>query len=179
MKKYLYVPAILVMVSLAFVVNNPVQAASSRVFPQHFSIQNLSTATSTVQCQVQGAFPDSNCTPGASFTGVTATEVCTPGYAKSVRNVPTSVKNQVYANYGIASHSLGQYEVDHFIPLELGGSNDIANLWPEAASPQPGFHEKDKVENYLHDQVCSGAMDLTTAENEIATNWVAVYNSIA
>lgn len=39
-----------------------------------------------------------------------------------------------------------------------GGSNNIANLWPEAASPKPGFHEKDQVENYLHDQVCSGAI---------------------
>jgi hypothetical protein len=27
----------------------------------------------------------------------------------------------------------GAYEVDHLIPLELGGDNVIANLWPEAA----------------------------------------------
>ena len=37
-------------------------------------------------------------------------------------------------------------------------------------------HEKDKVENYLHDQVCSGAMPLSEAQKEIATNWLAVYN---
>ena len=49
-------------------------------------------------------------------------------------------------------------------------SNDIANLWPEAASPTPGFHQKDEVENYLHDQVCSGAMSLKDAQTEIATN---------
>jgi hypothetical protein len=60
--------------------------------------------------------------------------------------------------------------------LELGGSNDLANLWPEAASPTPGFHQKDQVENYLHDQVCSGAMTLKDAQNEIATNWLVVYN---
>jgi len=90
--------------------------------------------------------------------------------------VPFSEKDQAYAEYGIYHHYSGQYEVDHLVPLELGGSNDIANLWPEAASPTPGFHQKDEVENYLHDQVCSGAVSLKDAQTEIATNWLVVYN---
>ena len=61
--------------------------------------------------------------------------------------------------------------MDHLVPLELGGSNDIGNLWPEVAEPRPGFHEKDKVENYLHEQVCSGAISLKQAQAEIAGNW--------
>jgi len=32
------------------------------------------------------------------------------------------------------------------------------------------------VENYLHDQVCSGAMSLQDAQTQIATNWLAVYH---
>ena len=95
------------------------------------------------------------------------------GYSSSVRNVPTSEKDQVYAEYGIVHRTTGEFEVDHLISLELGGSNDISNLWPEAASPKPGFHEKDKVENYLHDQVCRGAISLQAAQQEIATNWLA------
>jgi hypothetical protein len=98
------------------------------------------------------------------------------GYTRTVRNVPFSEKDQVYAEYGITHHTAGEFEIDHLVPLELGGSNDIANLWPEAASPTPGFHEKDQVENYLHDQVCSGAMSLKDAQKQIATNWLAVYN---
>jgi hypothetical protein len=39
--------------------------------------------------------------------------------------------------------------------LEPGRSNSIRNLWPEAALPEPGFHEKDKIENDLHRQVCA------------------------
>jgi hypothetical protein len=92
-----------------------------------------------------------------------------------VRNVPETEKDQVYAEYGIASHAPSEYEVDHLIPLELGGSNDIANLWPERAAPTPGFHEKDKVENYLHDQVCNGTLALKDAQAEIAKNWLDVY----
>jgi hypothetical protein len=109
---------------------------------------------------------------------VTKADICKSGYASSVRNVPDSVKNAVYAAYGIKSHTPGQYEVDHLVSLELGGSNDISNLWPQAASPKPGFHEKDKLENYLHDQVCSGAISLAAAQAQIATDWLIVYQNM-
>ncbi len=148
-------------------------AGSSMSAEPHWGVQ-----TKTSGCQIRGALPDSACTPGAIITTATKSQICTSGYSRSVRNVPTSEKNQVYAEYGIHSHTTGQYEVDHHVSLELGGSNDIANLWPEAASPKPGFHEKDKVENYLHDQVCSDAISLKQAQIEIATNWLAVYNSM-
>ncbi|HLX57956.1 MAG TPA: HNH endonuclease signature motif containing protein [Ktedonobacteraceae bacterium] len=137
---------------------------------------SLGKQTKTSGCVVHGGLPDSACTPGAIFTNATVQQICTPGYASSVRNVPFSEADQAYAEYGIYHHYSGQYEVDHLVPLELGGSNDIANLWPEAANPTPGFHQKDQVENYLHDQVCSGTMSLKEAQTEIATNWIAVYN---
>ena len=134
--------------------------------------------TKTSGCQANGPLQDRACTPGAIFPNVTKSDICQSGYARSVRNVPDSEKNQDYAEYGITHHTTGQYEVDHLISLELGGSNDIANLWPEAASPTPGFHEKDKVENYMHDQVCSGAISLQQAQIEISTNWIAIYDSM-
>ena len=134
--------------------------------------------TKTSGCVASGPFPDPACTPGDIFPDATKAKICVSGYSQTVRDVPESEKNKVYAEYGIKSHTSGQYEVDHFVSLELGGSNDIANLFPEAASPKPGFHEKDKVENYLHDQVCSGAMTLQEAQVKIATNWLAVYNSM-
>ena len=134
--------------------------------------------TKTSGCQANGKLPDSACTPGALMDGATVSQICQSGYSSSVRNVPTSEKDAVYAEYGITHHYAGQYEVDHLVSLELGGSNDISNLWPEAASPTPGFHQKDQVENYLHDQVCNGNVPLKTAQIEIATNWMAVYNQM-
>ena len=141
--------------------------------PHQFGVQ-----TKTSACQAQNGLPDSACTPGAIFADATTSQICQSGYASSVRNVPTSEKDQVYAEYGITSHYTGQYEVDHLVSLELGGSNDIANLWPELASPTPGFHQKDQVENYLHDQVCSGKIALHDAQVEIATNWLQVYQQM-
>ncbi|SRR6266516_2858895 len=139
----------------------------------HWGVQTKSTG-----CMAHNGLPDSACSPGDIIKTAPKDVICKQGYARSVRNVPDSEKNQVYAEYGITSHAPGQYEVDHLVSLELGGSNDISNLWPEAASPKPGFHEKDKVENYLHDQVCSGAITLKQAQIEIATNWLAVYNQM-
>jgi hypothetical protein len=127
---------------------------------------------------VQNDLPDVSCTPGAIFPQVTKEQVCTRGYTQTVRNVPQSEKNEVYKEYGIYSHKTGEYEIDHFISLELGGANDISNLWPEAANPTPGFHQKDLVENYLNEQVCKGIITLSEAQKEISTNWLEVYNQM-
>lgn len=158
-------------ISLPTISSGPSTTGPSSSGPAHLGVQ-----TKTSGCKAHGGLPDSACTPGAIFTSATPDVICVSGYTRTVRNVPFSEKDQAYAEYGIASHVPGQYEVDHMVPLELGGNNTIANLWPEAASPTPGFHEKDMVENYLHDQVCSGGMSLHDAQKEIATNWLAVYN---
>jgi hypothetical protein len=60
-------------------------------------------------------------------------------------------------------------ELDHLVPPELGGSNDITNLWPEAGRvPNP----KDKVENALNRAVCAGKVSLAAAQNAIASDWL-------
>jgi hypothetical protein len=119
--------------------------------------------------------PDTTRTPGATLE-VTKADICVPGYSKKVRNVPSSVKKSVYESYGIASHEPGEYEVDHLISLELGGSNSQKNLWPESFRTQPwNAHVKDALENELHKQVCDGTIDLATAQHDISHDWIAAY----
>lgn len=140
----------------------------------------LDVQTRTSGCHVQGALPDHDCSPGAVFAEATVEQICTPGYSSSVRSVSTSLKKKVYAAYGISyPQPTGSYEMDHLIPLELGGNNDAANLFPEAAAPAPGFKEKDVVEDYLHQEVCAGRANLAAAQKQIATDWVAVYQTLS
>jgi hypothetical protein len=127
-------------------------------------------------CRARNGLPDRRCTPGAYYSKDTKTRVCEPGYSSQVRNVSESTKNHVYRAYGIRHHSRATYEIDHLVPLELGGSNVKANLFAEAATPMPGFHEKDRLENALHALVCNGAMRLRHAQRLFAGNWVRAYH---
>jgi hypothetical protein len=60
----------------------------------------------------------------------------------------------------------------HLIPLELGGSNDIKNLWPQPDEPRPGSVEKEQLENELHAEVRAGKLPLADAQHWITSNWV-------
>ena len=61
-------------------------------------------------------------------------------------------------------------------PTELGGSNDIANLYPERALPEPGYHVKDALENRLHELVCTAhTMTLRQAQRAISRDWRSLY----
>ena len=74
-------------------------------------------------------------------------------------------------------------EIDHIVSLELGGSNDISNLYPEKADAKPaGYHVKDTLENELHRRLCHGdpplKMTLRTAQRRIASNWQKLYEDV-
>lgn len=128
-------------------------------------------------CHTRGQLPDPVCTPGAVDPRVTqnniATTICKAGYTATVRppvSYTNSLKLQQMAAYG-DTQPPSQYEEDHLISLELGGSpTDPKNLWPE-----PGAHNvKDTVENAAHKAVCNGTLTLAAAQHGIATDWVAL-----
>ncbi len=121
--------------------------------------------------------PDRKLTPGDVFD-VLAQDVCISGYTKKVRHVPAEMKREVYQEYAITSHGSGDYEVDHLIPLELGGSNSIKNLWPESHRTSAwNAQVKDRLEGKLHELVCGGKLDLKTAQQAIASNWIEAYKT--
>jgi hypothetical protein len=136
----------------------------------------LRARTRTSGCKLAPT-PDRRCSRGAYYTGLTKVVICSSSFRTStIRNVPESEKHAVEAEYGMTPKSYGHtLEIDHIVSLELGGSNDIANLYPEKA---PGYHLKDKLENKLHGLVCSGAMTLRTVQRGIASNWEKLYKKV-
>jgi hypothetical protein len=97
---------------------------------------------------------------------------------KSIRppsSYTTRLKKEQMEQWALAG-TTADYEEDHFISLDLGGNpTDPRNLWPEPYSPSPDARQKDTAENYLHKQVCTGAMTLQEAQNAITTDWYRVY----
>jgi hypothetical protein len=135
------------------------------------SIQTVSAAPAITKAGPAYVYPNPSLTPGVVLT-TDASTICAPGYTSSVRDVSTATKEQVYAEYGVSyPQPSGAYEVDHFIPLEIGGSNDIKNLWLEPATPTPGFHQKDQFENFEHGQVCDGAITVAEAQRRMVSDW--------
>lgn len=96
--------------------------------------------------------------------------ICVAGYTGKVR--PPESQTEAF-KWDVAEPAYGQSQVegelDHLVPLELGGANDAANLWVErGAIPNP----KDQVENALRARVCDGEMTLRRAQEMIARNWL-------
>lgn len=157
---------------IAFSIASSVPTASAR----HFSYSKQPSTPSG--CKSVGGLPDSKCTPGAVDSRVTQQNIkntiCKPGYTKTVRppvSYTEPLKIKIMKSYGIKG-PLKDYELDHLIPLEVGGSpTDVKNLWPEPWHGNNTAAEKDKFENYLHAQICSGNMKLQEAQNEMAGNW--------
>ena len=139
----------------------------------------MSPRTKTSGCKA-GVLPDRACSPGAYDANVTQADIhqtiCVSGYTATVRDVPQSEKDAVYHEYGLDNHPPRSYEIDHIVSLELGGSNDIANLFPEKYAMAYGARIKDKLENRLGDMVCSGQITLKEARFEISSNWVTYFH---
>jgi hypothetical protein len=120
--------------------------------------------------------PNRALTPGAIQSSDTAA-ICTPGWAEAHRDVSYATEDYVAQEYGLSSRY--GYEIDHLIPLELGGSNSVQNLWPEPYNSPYGATQKDGLEDYLHQQVCEHGLPLATAQHQIAVNWYAAWVAAA
>lgn len=127
-------------------------------------------------CTSRGGLPDAACTPGAFDPHLTAAILCAPGYTTRHYRPPVGQTDafkhqQAYPAYGLPAGAIT--ELDHLIPLELGGANDALNLWPEpGSSPNP----KDGVELDLHKWACAttgqaAETRLRQAQLAIAANW--------
>jgi hypothetical protein len=103
--------------------------------------------------------------------------ICVPGYTATVRPPESQTEafkfGQAYPAYGIATGA--ESELDHLVPLELGGANDAANLWPEVG-PLP--NAKDSVERALNRAVCDGRITLARAQRVIAADWETAESSL-
>ena len=128
--------------------------------------------------------PDPQCTPGGINSTVTLTVMQDAGWrTRCIRDCEESQarKHVAYSWYQIPNpqHNSGSNqicELDHVVPLELGGADGMGNIWPQcgpddATLKNRYFKLKDRVENYLADEVKAGRMPLDAAQRGIASDW--------
>jgi hypothetical protein len=142
---------------------------------QHSAYRAETETTTSAAVALGSAEPNRNLTPGATRR-VALSDVCSAPHEQVVGEVSTSLRQQVFQEYGITNARASDYEVDYLIAPGLGGVEDIHNLWPEPeTSPTWNARVKDTLEERLHEMVCSGKVDLSTAQSDIATDWIAAY----
>ena len=79
---------------------------------------------------LQGGLPSSFLTPGDAKK-VTKEQICAPGYAASIKATKNSIKEDAFMRYGLRDGVSTTEVLDHLIPVELGGTDNVENLWPE------------------------------------------------
>jgi hypothetical protein len=129
--------------------------------------------------------PDHTLTPGLARTDLTLDQICKTKWGKDARAVTGAMKKAVFKAYGLTGNSdpacipdasSRHCEIDHLISREIGGADDVKNLWPQSYGSQPwNATRKDCVENRLHKEVCSKHITLKQAQDDISSDWTAVY----
>lgn len=126
--------------------------------------------------------PNPRLTPG-EVRSVDVSEICRRGYAASERSYGTPLERERYfavlRSYGVPARDGHLYELDHLVPLCLGGADTAANLWPQ---PRAGVEwtaaKKDDLERAECRRVCRGEKFLIRAQEAIARDWIADYKGV-
>ena len=133
-----------------------------------------------------GDLQDPNLTPGA-----TDPEVNEANISESICKVthftwteghmpPQSfldpIEKDLIKQYGYEDTNLKHYQIDHLIPLSLGGHpTDVKNMWPQVLLAKWSARRKDYLEQVMHDKVCKGEVSLKEAQDMFRTDWIEGY----
>ena len=119
-----------------------IAAVVGRILVHHSTLRG---ANSIVAAFERGALPDRSLTPGATRR-VAISDVCSMAHEEVVGEVSTSLRQEVFREYGILNAHQDDYEVDYLIAPGLGGVEDIHNLWPEPYTSRTwNAHIKDSL----------------------------------
>ena len=115
--------------------------------------------------------------------GTIAETICKKGYTKTVRpstSYTNGIKRKLMREQGIDKSRMSEFELDHIVPLEVGGHpRNIKNFMLQPWEGEGGARQKDSLEHKLKRRVCSGKMSLADAQTCIWDNWRACGRRIA
>jgi hypothetical protein len=139
-----------------------------------FASLALSLASACAQ-----AVPNAVLNPDVTPATLTQT-VCRPGYTKTVRpatSFTNGIKKRLLREQGLDFEAdKGSFELDHIIPLALGGHpRNLHNLTLQPWEGPDSAKRKDRLEVKLQCLVCGGDVALDAAQDAIWSDWKAAY----
>jgi hypothetical protein len=90
--------------------------------------------------------------------------------------VTLKMEQKVFARYRLPWSRRGEFKVDHLIPPELGGADNIKNLWPQSVRSRPyGAERKGQLTEVLISRVRAGQLTLAQAQEQISRDWIDAF----
>ena len=117
--------------------------------------------------------PSNYKTPGATAR-VKMEQLCAPDFAASLKPASDWQRNQALERYGLRPEGFSG-ELDHLVPVSLGGSNDPDNLWPFHASGVFTLEAKQALASKLLGMVCARKLSLKDAQDAFRKDWTLAY----
>jgi hypothetical protein len=151
--------------------------------PSKSSLRPPESRQSKIGRSVAPEVPDPGLTPGMARE-LSLDQVCNTSWSKDKRHVTVKMKSEVFVLYNLSGNTDKsckldrhgrRFEIDHLVSRELGGADVVENLWPQCYSGRWNAVMKDRLENRLHKEVCSGNLSLEHAQNEIRLDWRIPY----
>lgn len=99
-------------------------------------------------------------------------------YSQAHRKTSAKTKQRVCDAY--PENCKASREIDHCIPIALGGADDLRNLWAEPEiqnwnGENWGFRRKDALESYMVAQMKAGKITPNEAQECFSDDWVKCY----
>jgi hypothetical protein len=92
------------------------------------------------------------------------------------KGVSESMERKIFARYGIPWTRRSEFKIDHLIPTELGGADDIDNLWPQSVNVRPyNARRKEQLTQRFLALIAEGRMNLAQAQEEIRQDWISAF----
>jgi len=117
--------------------------------------------------------PNNYYTPGKAEK-VDVKQLCAAGTETSAKPVADWQKNTALERYGVRPEAFNG-ELEHLVPVALGGTNDPDNLYPFHAQGEYTIEAKQRLASKLRELVCDGKMSLKQAQDVFKKDWTKGY----
>jgi len=120
--------------------------------------------------------PNPTLTPGDAKP-ISYADMCPAKEEDKDPPVSAAVARSVFKEYGISTRTKqNKFQVDYLISPQLGGTNQIRNLWPQPYEATIwNAQAKDALEDRLNMMVCKGEIELSEAQHALASDWIGAY----
>jgi hypothetical protein len=115
-------------------------------------------------------------TPGVVNHNITEKQLRIIGYTKTFQRVPQTRVDSVFSEYKITDRQ--NYKISWLIPIQLGGTGNIKNLYPHSLLEKTWtLAKKEQLDHLLHSMVITGKISLQQAQYEISNDWIKAYQN--